>query len=149
MAKHGQVAAEPDREPRTQAAALPWRRREDGGLEVLLITSRETRRWVIPKGWPIKGLSSAGTAAREALEEAGVKGETVKKKIGVYHYDKRLRSGRLQHVRVSVYALKVEVEREAWREAAEREKLWTTPAAAADLVQEPELAQLLRSFAPA
>jgi 8-oxo-dGTP pyrophosphatase MutT (NUDIX family) len=148
MGKTGQIAAEPDREPRMQAAALPWRRTAEGGLEVLLITSRETRRWVIPKGWPMKGLNSARTAAREAFEEAGVKGEPAKRKLGVYHYDKRLRSGRLQRVRVSVYALKVSGERSVWPEAGQREKLWTTPQAAAELVQEPELAELLKTFAP-
>lgn len=149
MAKKGQVPAEPDREPRSQAAALPWRRTNGGEVEVLLITSRETRRWVIPKGWPIKGLTSPQTAAREAFEEAGVEGEVAKRKVGVFHYDKRLRTGRMQKVRVGVYPLKVETERQAWPEAPQREKLWTTPAAAAELVQEVELAGLLRTFAPA
>ena len=147
MLKNGQVLAEPDREPRAQSAALPWRRTEAGGVEVLLITSREIRRWGIPKGWPIKGLKSPQTAAREAFEEAGVEGE-VAKKIGVFHYDKRLRSGRMQKVRVGVYPLKVDTEREAWPEARQRDKLWTTPQAAADLVQEPELAQIFSAFAP-
>jgi 8-oxo-dGTP pyrophosphatase MutT (NUDIX family) len=116
-------------------------------IEVLLITSRETRRWVIPKGWPIKGLKSPQTAAREAFEEAGVEGE-VAKKVGVYHYDKRLRSGRLQKVRVAVYPLKVATEAEAWPEAGQREKLWIAPQSAAELVQEPELAAILRAFSP-
>jgi 8-oxo-dGTP pyrophosphatase MutT (NUDIX family) len=147
MLKNGQVPAEPDREPRAQSAALPWRRTAAGGIEVLLITSRETRRWVIPKGWPIKGLKSPQTAAREAFEEAGVEGE-VAKKIGVFHYDKRLRSGRMQKVRVGVYPLKVDTEREAWPEVQQREKLWTTPQAAADLVLEPELSLILRAFSP-
>ena len=73
---------EPDREPRTQFAALPWRRDAGGEVEVLLITSRETRRWVIPKGWPIKGMKSAKSAAREAFEEAGVLGKVAKTPIG-------------------------------------------------------------------
>jgi len=148
MSKKGQVPAEPDREPRSQSAALPWRRNGDGEVEVLLITSRDTRRWVVPKGWPIKGLKSPQTAAREAFEEAGVEGDIAKRKIGIFHYDKRLRSGRVQSVRVAVYPLKVDTEREAWPEVAQREKLWTSPAAAAELVQEPELASLLRAFAP-
>jgi 8-oxo-dGTP pyrophosphatase MutT (NUDIX family) len=148
MGKKGQVRAEPDREPRWQAAAVPWRRSPAGEVELLLITSRETRRWVIPKGWPIKGLTSAGTAAREAYEEAGVTGRPSKKKIGSYHYDKRLRSGRIQHVRVSVFALTVEVEQAAWPEAGQRERRWMSPAEAAGLVQEPELAEILRTFAP-
>ena len=141
------AAVEPDREPRSQSAALPWRR-VDGGVEVLLITSRETRRWVIPKGWPIKGLKSSQTAQREAFEEAGVEGDITRKKVGVFHYDKRLRSGRVQKVRVAVYPLEVDTEREAWPEAPQREKLWTSPAEAAELVYEPELADLLRAFAP-
>ena len=148
MAKNGEIRAEPDREPRSQSAALPWRRSPDGVLEVLLITSRETRRWVIPKGWPIKGLSAAFTAAREAFEEAGVRGEPSRRKVGVYQYAKRLRSGRLQQVRVSVYALRVDAEEAVWPEVEQRDKLWTSPAEAADLVQEPELAILLRAFTP-
>lgn len=147
MAKNGQVPAEPDREPRSQSAALPWRRSAAGAVEVLLITSRETRRWVIPKGWPIKGLTSPQTAAREAFEEAGVEG-AVAKKLGVFHYDKRLRSGRMQRVRVGVYPLLVANESEDWPEVQQREKLWTTPQAAADLVQESELSQILLAFAP-
>jgi 8-oxo-dGTP pyrophosphatase MutT (NUDIX family) len=146
MGKKNQLPAEPDREPRVQYAALPWRRSASGALEVLLITSRETRRWVIPKGWPIKGLKSAQTAAREAYEEAGVEGEIAKKKLGAYRYDKRLRSGRLQLVQVQVYALRVELEREEWPEREQREKLWTNPAEAAGLVDEPELSALIAGF---
>ncbi|WP_334164928.1 NUDIX hydrolase [Phenylobacterium sp.] len=142
------MRAEPDREPRAQYAALPWRRRADGSVEVLLITSRETRRWVIPKGWPIKGLKSPKSAAREAFEEAGVTGEVAKKKLGAYHYDKRLASGRTQHVRVTVYALRVEAEAETWPEQGQREKLWTSAADAAPLVDEPELQALIAAFAP-
>ena len=140
--------AEPDREPRAQYAALPWRRTADGVVEILLITSRETRRWVIPKGWPIKGLKSGPSAAREAMEEAGVEGALSKKPIGVFHYDKRLRSGRLQHVRVSVYALEVARERDQWPEKAQREKQWTNAPAALELVEEPELRALLAAFKP-
>ena len=148
MGRTGQPPAESDREPRLQSAALPWRLTPAGKVEVLLVTSRETRRWVAPKGWPIKGLKAFQSAAREAFEEAGVEGEIGKKKIGVYHYDKRLRSGRLQTVRVAVYPLKVVTERDAWPEATQREKLWTDPQTAAALVQELELAAILQSFAP-
>ena len=148
MAKKDQVPAEPDREPRQQYAALPWRRAANGDVEVLLITSRETRRWVIPKGWPIKGLKSPQSAAREALEEAGVEGEAGKAKLGIFHYDKRLRSGRIQKVRVAVYGLHVTLERDRWKEKDQREKLWTTPVEAAALVEEPELRALIAAFAP-
>ncbi|MEO8113624.1 MAG: NUDIX hydrolase [Phenylobacterium sp.] len=138
---------EPDREPRAQFAALPWRFAEGGGVEVLLITSRETRRWVIPKGWPIKGLKPAMTAAREAFEEAGVKGEIGKQPLGAFRYDKRLRSGRLQHVRVRVYLLLVTVEAETWPEKGQRDKLWTSAEAAAPMVDEPDLQRLIAAFA--
>lgn len=137
---------EPDREPRAQYAALPWRRAASGDVEVLVITSRETRRWVIPKGWPIKGLKSAPSAAREAFEEAGVLGETSKKPLGVYHYEKRLRTGRVQAVRVSVYALKVATEADDWPEKGQRDKAWVAPAEAAERVDEPELKALLGKF---
>lgn len=138
---------EPDREPKTQYAALPWRRNGDG-VEVLLITSRETQRWVIPKGWPIKNLKPDASAAQEALEEAGVVGKTGRKALGAYHYDKRLRSGRTQHVRVLVFGLEVAELREAWPEQEQRERRWTTPAFAAELVEEDELKALLAGFRP-
>ena len=139
---------EPDREPRAQFAALPWRRNAAGELEVLLITSRETRRWVIPKGWPIKGKSSSKSAAQEAFEEAGVRGKIGKRPSGGYAYDKRLKNGRLQHVRVAVFPLQVVSEADAFLEAGQREKLWLPPAAAAREVDEPELMVLLATFRP-
>lgn len=139
---------EPDREPRAQFAALPWRRTPAGEIEVLLITSRETRRWVIPKGWPIKGIKSAKSAAQEAFEEAGVKGKIAKAPLGVYAYDKRLKNGRLQHVRVAVFALQVESEAEAYLELGQREKRWLPLAQAATLVDEPELMVVLATFRP-
>jgi 8-oxo-dGTP pyrophosphatase MutT (NUDIX family) len=137
---------EPDREPRAQFAALPWRRGADGQVEVLLITSRETHRWVIPKGWPMKGMSSSKSAAREAFEEAGILGKVRKRPVGTYAYDKRLKNGRLQHVRVAVFALQVDSEAEAYPELGQREKLWLPPAEAARQVDEPELMVLLATF---
>ena len=144
--KSDRLRPEPDREPRTQYAALPWRKNGDGAVEILLITSRESRRWVIPKGWPMKGKAPEAAAAQEAYEEAGVLGEPRHKQLGIYHYDKRLRSGRLQHVRVQVYALQVQEARDIWPEMAERDRLWSSPAEAANLVDEPELRALLAKF---
>lgn len=147
MAKRvNRIRPEPDREPRNQYAALPWRRRPDGALEVLLITSRETRRWVIPKGWPIKLMKPGVTAAQEAFEEAGVLGQLARKSLGTFRYDKHLKSGRLQHVRVRVFALEVREERAAWPELGQRSRHWTTPAEAAGMVDEPELRALLTKF---
>src|ERR1700755_1994635 len=70
----------------TQFAALPFQIAPDG-LRVLLLTSRETRRWIIPKGWPIRGMKPREVAAREAFEEAGLVGRVAgKRSIGSYNY---------------------------------------------------------------
>ncbi len=130
-----------------QYAALVWRPPAFGGIEVLLITSRETRRWVVPKGWPIKDLRPHQTAAREAWEEAGVEDRTGARKIGVFDYGKRLSSGALQPVRVKVYPLRVETEHDEWPEAGQRERLWLAPEEAAGRVDEPGLSRLLAGFA--
>jgi 8-oxo-dGTP pyrophosphatase MutT (NUDIX family) len=149
MAKNpSKLRPEPDREPRSQYAALPWRRTADGAVEVLVITSRETRRWVIPKGWPIKGLKAPMVAAREAFEEAGVEGIVRKKKLGAFHYEKRLRTGRIQPVKVAVYALQVVLQNDEWPEKGQRDKQWTSVADAACRVDEPELRAIIAAFAP-
>lgn len=146
---HGAPSSrEPDREPRAQFAALPWRRTASGELEVLLITSRETRRWVVPKGWPIKGAKSMKSAAQEAFEEAGVIGKVSKRSLGSYAYDKRLKSGRVQRVRVAVFGLEVEEEADDYPEIGQREKRWVSVVEAARLVDEPELMVLLATFHP-
>ena len=74
-----------------QYGALPYRVTKTRGIEYLLVTSRETGRWIIPKGWPIEGMKPAKTAAREAYEEAGVRGTVSDKAIGNYSYKKELR----------------------------------------------------------
>ena len=63
-------------EPKLQFAVLPWRRVER--IEIMLVSSRETGRWVLPKGWPMKGIKPHNSAAREALEEAGILGKVAK-----------------------------------------------------------------------
>ena len=103
----------------------------------------------MPKGCPIKGQKPAAAAAREAFEEAGLVGHTSKKALGVYGYDKRLRSGRVQHVRVGVYPMRVDEERDEFPEKGQREKRWTSPVEAAELVDEPELKTLLAAFSKA
>ena len=131
-----------------QFAALPWRREADGSIKVLLITSRETRRWVIPKGWPMPDRTPAEAAAQEAYEEAGLFGAPCGKPIGTYAYDKRLRDGALQPVEVTVFPLEVFVEQLAFPERGQREKLWTSPAEAAGRVDEPELQAIILGFKP-
>lgn len=128
-----------------QYGALPWRQAQ--GFEILLITSRETRRWVIPKGWPMPGHSAAESAAQEAYEEAGVRGEMAAPAIGHYGYRKRLRGGAKKSFRVEVFAMEVTEVLDLWPEAHQRTRQWLSPVEAAAHVDEPELAALIRAFA--
>jgi 8-oxo-dGTP pyrophosphatase MutT (NUDIX family) len=96
----------------------------------------------------MKGKSAAKSAAREAFEEAGVRGKIDKSAVGAYTYDKRLKNGRIQRVRVTVFALQVEAESDLFPEAAQRERMWASPEAAARAVEEPELMVILATFHP-
>jgi 8-oxo-dGTP pyrophosphatase MutT (NUDIX family) len=78
---------------RVQYAALPFRRRNDSRTEVMLVTSRGTGRWIIPKGWPMKRKAPYAAAAREALEEAGVVGQIGKEPIGSFSHKKLFQEG--------------------------------------------------------
>ena len=124
-----------------QVAALPLAF-VDGGVEVLLVTSRETRRWVIPKGWPMKGKKNWAAAAQEAKEEAGVIGRTEKKPVGSFLYFKR-RSGSFDLIEVEVYVLHYEKRLSAYREKGQRDTKWFPLDEAAERVEETGLAQLL------
>lgn len=128
-----------------QYAALPWRQAQR--FEILLITSRETRRWVIPKGWPIPAHSAAESAAQEAYEEAGIRGQMAAQAMGHYTYRKRLRGGARKRFRVDVFAMEVTEVLDQWPEAHERARQWLSPQEALALVEEPELAALIRTFA--
>ena len=132
--------------PRRQYAALPYTVRE-GQAEVMLITSRDTRRWIIPKGWPEKKVAPADLAAREAYEEAGLVGRTTQQPCGRYRYEKRLKSGKSATCDVDVYLLQVERELDDWPEKGQRERRWMTPAQAALLVSEAGLIELLLDLA--
>ena len=133
---------------RVQYGALPYRITEAGTLEVLLITSRGRRRWIIPKGWPIKGLKPAKSAAREAYEEAGVRGTVSAKPIGRFVYDKILdEDGRAMPCEVVVFGLKVKRQLKSWPEAGERELRWLVPADAEALTDEDGLRPLIVALA--
>jgi 8-oxo-dGTP pyrophosphatase MutT (NUDIX family) len=135
------------RRRRRQYAAVPWCMGEDGRVLVLLITSRETRRWVVPKGWAEPGVKPREQAALEAFEEAGLEGVIGPGRLGSYRYDKQLRSGRAVPVRVDVYPLEVERRHDDWPERGQREMIWVTPEAAASLVEERGLAAILLDLA--
>ena len=132
-------------QPGLQYAALPYRRGEDE-VEILLVTSRETQRWVIPKGWPMKGKAPYAAAAREALEEAGVVGKVGKEAIGVYHYVKRLKNGAPLDCVVDVFPLQVVRQRKRWPEQGQRTGHWFSVPEAAEAVDEPELQELILRF---
>ncbi|WP_020040585.1 NUDIX hydrolase [Salipiger mucosus] len=131
------------RPSRYQVAALCFRR--DGErLEILLITSLETRRWILPKGWPKTGFDAGGVALEEAWEEAGVKPRGGKPRlIGRYRYDKRLRGGIPLPTDVDVFAIETEKLYDTYPEVGRRERRWMSPQDAAEAVDEPELKDLL------
>ena len=128
-----------------QYAALPIRVKEGGDLEVLLLTSRDTGRWIIPKGWPGRRLTPRAAAAREAYEEAGIEGSIrPPDPVGRYHYAKRLEAGEIR-IKVKVFLLHVERQLDTWPEQDQRRTRWLSPEQAAELVDEPELAAILRA----
>lgn len=129
---------------RPQYAALPWRGVDR--VEILLITSRETGRWVIPKGWPMKARTPSAAAAREAFEEAGVIGEIAQKPFGSYPYVKYFKSGLGQPCKVKVFPLLVVGQAEDWPERGQRAAKWFGWKEAAAAVQEIRLGRLIRKF---
>lgn len=124
-----------------QYGVIPYRRGADGAIEVMLVTSRETRRWVIPRGNPISGLTGQQSAAREAFEEAGVEG-ALADAIGSYAYDKRKASG-IVPAEVTVYPMAVSSVLDNWPERHERERRWFAPEDAAAAVDEAGLSALV------
>jgi 8-oxo-dGTP pyrophosphatase MutT (NUDIX family) len=129
-----------------QCAALPYRRRADATIEIMLITSRDTGRWLIPKGWRKPRLGAAASAAREAHEEGGLIGRIGEHSIGLFHYDKRLRDGSTAHCMVEVFAFEVEKQLKSWPERDERRTHWFVLEEAANAVQESELRTIIRNL---
>ena len=129
-----------------QYAALPFRLGTER-LEVMLVTSRETRRWVIPKGWPEGRMKPHLVAEMEAFEEAGVRGEIALTPIAAFEYVKLLPLKQKVSCLVEVFPLRVLEIAERWPEQSQRQRRWMAADEAATLVQEKGLKQLLLSFA--
>lgn len=135
-----------------QVAALPFRIRpgvansHGEAVDILLVTSRDTGRWVLPKGNVESGESGPQAARREAQEEAGVSGPVGTAPLGHYRYAKRADDGRVQDRDVAVYALRVREEAADWPERKQRERRWFARAEAAALVEEADLAALIADF---
>ncbi|MCB4771789.1 NUDIX hydrolase [Ancylobacter sp. Lp-2] len=132
--------------PLEQIAALPFQVSPEGQLEILLLTSRDTHRAIIPKGWPIKNHKDWKSAQVEARQEAGVIGEIGRKPIGRYSYWKRM-AEHFALIRVDVFPLVVTRQLADWPERHERVQRWFQAEGAALLVDEPELGDLIRRFA--
>ncbi len=133
---------------RSQFAALCFRI-EDGETEVLLISSRTRKRWIIPKGWPMDGHSGAQAAAQEAWEEAGAIGLTHPHSLGVYSYSKLSGPRKGLPCMVAVYPLQVTELRRNYPERKQRKRKWFSLEKAAEKISEPELRAILEHFDPA
>lgn len=133
--------------PAEQSAALPFRFCRNGECEVLLVTSLRRRRWILPKGNVDPSLTPALSAAKEAIEEAGVAGMITSTDVGSYIHDKRGVDGSSDPTSVRVFPLAVSAEAEDWPERSKRERRWFPIQAAVRMVDEPELELILALFA--
>lgn len=131
----------------TQAGALPWRW-TSGGFEILLVTSRRRKRWILPKGWPQEAEHLFQAAAREAAEEAGIKGVISRCEAGRYRYDKQNAFGQDLPCQVRVFPVEVHDLASRWPERKQRRRAWMEPSEAAASVMEPELQKILGAFHP-
>lgn len=132
------------RPKRLQVAALCYAQKGPK-KQVLLITSRDTGRWIIPKGWPIDGKDAPDAARQEAWEEAGVsEGNITADPVGTYDYDKELDGGLSVPVETLVYSLEVTQLKDVFPESKQRRRAWVSPKEASGMVREPELRDILR-----
>lgn len=138
----------PPKAIRVQYGALPYRVLDDGTVQILLLTSRRTQRWIIPKGWPIKNKKPAKSAEREAYEEAGVRGKVGMKSVGHYVYEKWLCDAVAVPCEVRVFPLEVERQVATWPEQSEREIRWLSVEEAQNLVDGDDLKELIGAFRP-
>lgn len=131
---------------RTQFAALPFRM-NGGDIEICLVTSRGSGRWIVPKGWPIHKETPARSAAIEAWEEAGLKGDPIDRCLGVFSYAKPV-AGNPAPIVTLVYPLLVRKSKSNWPEKHERRRKWFSRKKAARKVSEPALKAIIESFSP-
>ncbi|MEJ6639880.1 MAG: NUDIX hydrolase [Octadecabacter sp.] len=131
---------------RTQFAALCYRIKDDK-LQFCIVTSRRSKRWIVPKGWPMHGETPMDAAATEAFEEAGVRGKIYPRPIGVFSYYKVRSQDELPCMAV-VYPLMVKKILKRWPEDRERERKWVSRKKAAQMVDDPELSVIIQTFNP-
>jgi 8-oxo-dGTP pyrophosphatase MutT (NUDIX family) len=128
-----------------QVAALPYAIAADGGLSILLVTSRRSGRWILPKGWPVRGLSLAEAAAKEAFEEAGVRGGTG---AAIATVPPARNARGMEAPALLIHPLRVEVELPDWPERGQRRRRWLPAEAAVAELWSAPLAAVLRDFNP-
>jgi 8-oxo-dGTP pyrophosphatase MutT (NUDIX family) len=134
---------------RRQYGAIPYTIDGSDRVRVALLTSRETQRWVIPKGWPMAKRSATAAARREVLEEGGLVGTIIHMKpIGHYRYSKRFPVGKVVTCRVAVFLLRVRRVLDVWPEQNQRLRAWFSPEIAAELVSEKGLSAILLKLTP-
>jgi 8-oxo-dGTP pyrophosphatase MutT (NUDIX family) len=141
------LPASQKRELRTQFGALCYRVQKDK-VQVLLVTSRGSKRWISPKGWPIDGATPAETAQREAFEEAGAEGKVAGNCLGIYSYTKLMEDEDDLPCVVALFAIKVKKLHRSYPEKDQRERRWFSLKKAALVVDEPELSQIVKNFNP-
>jgi 8-oxo-dGTP pyrophosphatase MutT (NUDIX family) len=125
---------------------VPCRTRPDGQIEVLLVTGKGSRRWIIPKGWPMPGMTLAEAAAQEAFEEAGVRGPVDPQPLGDFRHEKNVGPADIE-VRIVVHAMSVEQELVDYPEARSRERRWFSIAEAVEAVGSAKLGRLIAQSA--
>lgn len=123
-----------------QAAALPFRYKNDA-LQIMLITSRKSRKWIIPKGLMEEGLAKYELAIKEAYEEAGIAGRVTTQSLGIYQYEKW---GGI--CKVSVFSLQVDKILDRWPEDNFRDRKWFNPEEAINIVENSELKGIIKQF---
>ena len=133
----------PFRRALDQVAALPVRLHAEGFVEVMLITSRESNRWIIPKDWSSPEFDPHEIAARTASEEAGLIGTAGVGPIGHFTYDNRLSNGVVLPCRVAVHLFRVAGQLDRWPERGKREIAWLTSREAARRVCNMQLQRLI------
>lgn len=134
---------------RQQYAALCFRAAAQGeGIEILVVTSRDSGRWIIPKGWPMKDKKPHEAAAIEAFQEAGIRGKVRKKPVGSYTYLKLMDDGDVVPCIVDVFQIEATELADKFKEKGERRLAWVSPDEAARRVREIELKSLLVEFKP-
>jgi 8-oxo-dGTP pyrophosphatase MutT (NUDIX family) len=138
--------AKSNRSGDVQYGMLPYRITADGEVEVMLLTSRGTGRWVIPKGWPMIGKKPRVVAMTEARQEAGISGIVGRRPIGSFPYCKTMEDGEGRLCKCIVFLMRVTRERLSWREQAQRRRAWFPHDLAANLVEEGALVVMIHNL---